>query len=96
MPVAKPRATVAIKGKAWRKGRHGTAIKGMERQRHHGEQGARIIATVPGGFAAWAALALPPGLHLLPTGPPHLPPAIFSAMSLSSRHCALVMVRLSV
>ena len=82
MPAAKPQATVAIKGKA--------------RQRHHDKQGARIIATVPGGFAAWTALALPPGLHLLPTGAPHLPPAIFSAMSLSSRHCALVMVRLSV
>lgn len=96
MPAAKPQATMDIKGMARQKGRHGAVIKGMALRRHHDKQGARIIATVPGGFAAWAALALPPGLHLLPPVPPHLPPAIFSAMSLSSRHCALVMVRLSV
>lgn len=55
--------------------------------------GLPVIATVAGGFAAWSALHAwwrPSRL------PPHLASAIFSAMSLSSRHCALVMVRLSV
>lgn len=49
--------------------------------------GLPVIATVPGDFAAWGCLS---------RLPPHLASAIFSAMSLSSRHCALVMVSLSV